>query len=198
MDDQNRYEEVPQKENKFLKALKSFGLFVKNVWLNFIESFKYNNCKLAALLTAVPGVFLGFFLIFHSQVVKVISFDMPGNNHYVFGFDFTSIVLFVLMLFGILNIFGSAALSSKKNLGSVIRLTITSSVIVIAGVLYLVSVFVYINGCTSGALSPEGGFELDVNFIISIISVIISMLSVMAGCVLAFINYDRTYEKVDR
>ena len=72
MDDQNRYEEVPQKENKFLKALKSFGLFVKNVWLNFIESFKYNNCKLAALLTAVPGVFLGFFLIFHSQVVKVI------------------------------------------------------------------------------------------------------------------------------
>jgi hypothetical protein len=123
---------------------------------------------------------------------------MPGNNHYVFGFDFTSIVLFVLMLFGILNIFGSAALSSQKNLGSVIRLTITSSVIVIAGVLYLVSVFVYINGCTSGALSPEGGFELDVNFIISIISVIISMLSVMAGCVLAFINYDRTYEKVDR
>ena len=198
MDDQNRYEEVPQKENKFLKALKSFGLFVKNVWLNFIESFKYNNCKLAALLTAVPGVFLGFFLIFHSQVVKVISFDMPGNNYYVFSFDFTSIVLFVLMLFGILNIFGSAALSSKKNLGSVIRLTITSSVIVIAGALYLVSVFVYINGCTTGALAPEGGFELDANFIISIISVIISMLSVMAGCVLAFINYDRTYEKVDR
>lgn len=197
MDDQNRYEEVPQKENKFLKALKSFGLFVKNSWLNFIESFRYNNCKLAAILTAIPGIFLGFFLIFHAQVVRNINFSTAGG-YYVFSFDFTAMVLFLLMLFGILNIFGSLALSGKKNLGSVIRVTITSAAIVVFGALYLVSVFVYINGCTTGALSPEGGFELNYNYIISIISVIISMVSVTAGCVLGFINYDRTYEKVDR
>lgn len=197
MDDQNRYEEVPQKENKFLKALKGLGLFFKNSWLNFIESFKYNNCKLAAILTAVPGVFLGFFLIFHAQVVRNINFSV-GDSYYVFGFDFTAMVLFLLMLFGILNIFGSLALSGKKNLGSVIRVTITSAAIVIFGTLYLVSVFVYISGCMNGALTPEGGFELDANYIISIISVIISIASVIAGCTLAFINYDRTYEKVDR
>lgn len=197
MDDQNRYEEVPQKENKFLKALKGLGLFFKNSWLNFIESFKYNNCKLAAILTAVPGIFLGFFLIFHAQVVRNINFSV-GDSYYVFSFDFTAMVLFLLMLFGILNIFGSLALSGKKNLGSVIRVTITSAAIVVFGALYLVSVFVYINGCMNGALTPEGGFELDANYIISIISVIISIASVIAGCILAFINYDRTYEKVDR
>ena len=197
MDDQNRYEEVPQKENKFLKFLKTLGIYFKNVWLNFIESFKYNNCKLAAILTAVPGVFLGFFLIFHASVVRVINFATP-TGYYVFPVDITSIVLFVLMLSGIMNIFASLALSNKKNLGSVIRVTITSAIILVAGAFYLVSVFVYINGCTTGALTPEGGFSLDHNFIISIISVIVSMLSVVAGCVLAFINYDRTYEKVDR
>ena len=38
----------------------------------------------------------------------------------------------------------------------------------------------------------------DTNCIISISTVIASAVFSLAGVVLAFINYDRTYEKVDR
>ena len=55
MDDQSRYEEVPQKENPFAKIFKTLGQYLKEVFLNFIQSFKYNNMKLAAILAAIPG-----------------------------------------------------------------------------------------------------------------------------------------------
>ena len=113
-------------------------------------------------------------------------------------FDFTGLVLFVLMLAGILNIFGAVSMSNKKNLGSVITCTITSSIIVIAGALYLYALFTFMGGVNSGAISMKNEFQLDGNWIVSIASIVISMLTSIAGVILGFINYDRTYEKVDR
>ena len=60
--DNNRYEEVEKKENPFLKVLKIFGQYLKNLGYDFVISFKYNNMKLASILVAIPGVLLGFFL----------------------------------------------------------------------------------------------------------------------------------------
>lgn len=204
MDDQNRYEEVPQKENVFAKIFKTLGSYFANVFKDFITSFRYNNMKLAAILVAVPGVFLGFFLHWHAIVVNQVAyrtgqFDEAGNAIlYGMPFDFTGLVLFILMLFGILNIFSSVTMSNKKNLGSVVTCTITSTVIVIAGALYLYALFTFIAGYNNGSIPMKTEFTLDVNWIISIISIIISMVASVAGVVLGFINYDRTYEKVDR
>ena len=210
MDDKNlnndpsRFEEVPQKESGFKKVFGTLGAYFKSVFLDFFTSFKYNNMKLAAILVAIPGIFLGFFLRFHAEVVTHISFDTGQVNEagkailYGVPFDFTGIVLFALMLFGILNIFGAVTMSGKKNLGSVVVCIISSSVIVIGGALYLYGLFTFLGGVNSGKISMNTKVDVDANWIISIISIIISMVTSVAGCVLGLINYDRTYEKVDR
>ncbi len=210
MDDKNlnnnpsRFEEVPQKESGFKKVFGTLGAYFKSVFLDFFTSFKYNNMKLAAILVAIPGIFLGFFLRFHAEVVTHISFDTGQVNEagkailYGVPFDFTGIVLFALMLFGILNIFGAVTMSGKKNLGSVVVCIISSSVIVICGALYLYGLFTFLGGVNSGKISMNTKVDVDANWIISIISVIVSMVTSIAGCVLGLINYDRTYEKVDR
>ena len=198
MDDQNRYEEVPKKQNPFVKMFKSLGVFIKESWLNFIESFKYNNMKLAAILSAIPGVFIGFFLIFHAGVVRYITYANGVGGYYVFSFDFSALTLFILMLLSIINIFNSLGMSNKKNLGSVIRTTICTSGIVIAGAFYLVGIFVFMSGVQSGGIPMQTAVDFNYNWVISIASIVVSILTSVAGVVLGFINYDRTYEKVDR
>lgn len=203
----NRYEEVEKKQSKVAAAFKGFGKYIARVWKDFIASFKYNNMKLAGWLIAVPGIFIGFFLQWHAPTVKQLAFNYSTvvgedivTKSYI-GFDFTGIALFVLMLAGILNIFGAAAVMGKKNLGSVVRATIFSSIIVIAGILYLYAIFFYGSLVSQGKINTgTDGWTVfgDTNFLMSIISVIVSMVSAIAGCILGFIKYDRTYEKVDR
>jgi branched-subunit amino acid transport protein len=84
MNNPNRYEEVPQKENVFLKGLKTFGNYIKFVFVDFFNSFKYNNMKLASILFALPGLFLGFFMFAHVPTIKHIiseySMVVEGSN----------------------------------------------------------------------------------------------------------------------
>ena len=72
--DDNRYEDVPEKENGFKKFLKACGTYFKNVFGAFLDGFKYNNMKLAAILVAIPGLVIGFFLVAHAQAVGQMSF----------------------------------------------------------------------------------------------------------------------------
>ena len=206
----NRYEEVEKKENKFVAALKGFGKYLARVWKDFIASFKYNNMKLAGWLIALPGIFIGFFLQWHAPAVKQMSFnhafideDFELITVNEIGFDYTGIILFALMLAGILNIFGAASVMGKKNLGSVVRATIFTGIIVVCGALYLFAIFYYNSLVQKGIInvttdSSAWSIWSDTNFVMAIISIIVSMVSAVAGCVIGFIKYDRTYEKVDR
>lgn len=225
MDNQNRFEEVPQKENVFAKIFKTFGKYLKGLGFDFVNSFKYNNMKLPALLIAVPGVFLGFFLGYHSKVIGDVAFSISGTADtkfaggacsYKIGFDYTGIVLFILMLLGILNIFGAVTMSGKKNLGSVLLCTLSTLAIVVCGSLYLFALFTYREGSITKLkvngdsvydetlklyrtyITSTKKFKMNNDWIISIFSVILSMVCSVVGCVLGFIFYDRTYEKVDR
>ena len=186
-------------EKKSKNILKSLGIYFKNVFSDFITSFKYNNMKLAGLLVCVPGIFLGFFLSFHAPVVKSVSYGISDTEYYMgINFDPTGVLLFLLILFGILNIFMGVAMMNSKNLGSVVKATITSSVVVICGAVYIAFLFIYVNGVNNGAINVTDTNVVDSNFIISIISVAISILTSIVGIILGYINYDRTYEKVDR
>lgn len=80
MNDQNRYEEVPQKENKFVKGLKAFGSYLKFVFVDFFNSFKYNNMKLAAILFAMPGILLGFFMFAHVPTIRHVTVSYEAEN----------------------------------------------------------------------------------------------------------------------
>lgn len=185
-------------ENKFIKVLKMLGKYFKNVFSDFITSFKYNNMKLAGLLVCVPGIFLGFFLSFHAPVVKGLTYEIAGGYYQGISFDPTGILLFMLMLFGILNIFMGVAMINQKNLGSVVKATITSSLVVISGAAYLAFLLIFYNGYNSGAISVETEMFTNGDYVVSFISVVISIVCSIAGIILGYINYDRTYEKVDR
>lgn len=146
--DQNRYEEVPQKENNFKKGAKAFWKWLKFVFIDFFNSFKYNNMKLAGLLILIPGAIFGFFLNFHSLAIRDINLtSTKGNGDLYQGlFDYSGLVLFGLMLFCILNIFAGFSLMNKKNKGSVIICLITTVVIIVLGVLYIFLLMTYYNG----------------------------------------------------
>ena len=203
--DLSRYEEQPVKQNPFAKIFKMLGNYLKFVVRDFIASFRYNNMKLAGWLIAIPGVFIGFFLEFHYKAVSQMSFTVTDpetwEDYCAIGFDYTGIIFFVLMLFGILNIFTAASVMKKKNLGSVVVATITSAVILITGGMYLAAIFIYNGLVVNGDVVPAGAdwtLTGDVNFLMAIITVVVSILSSIAGVIIAFIKYDRTYEKVDR
>jgi hypothetical protein len=140
---------------------------------------------------------------------KVANFSVDGNNLTcylklevkILPFDYSAMAVFALMLLGFLNVFVSLSLSKLKNFGSVIKATIISALIIILGSLYIYSIFATQSYISSGELIIEGlkgGTIIDKDAIISITVVIISMVSVVIGLILSFINYDRTYEKVDR
>lgn len=353
--DLNRFEETPKKENGFVKALKMFGSYLKGVFFDFFTSFKYNNMKLAAILVALPGLLIGFFIGIHYPIINELNytysetytflndgdydsfqmeystndfltsivdkdnqpvlddngnekkapgfkfdyfFKINGNDvnctltrvsmmdeessgtynkfvgrysasdfsssiasdiekvsldiyadgtsnivyrlnsensdkvisakfstdktnfddsvtnlkfdinfsyseyKYVLGFDYSAIMFFILMLFGILNIFTAVSMSGKKNLGSVVVATVTSSVVVIAGAMYLAAIFLYVSNLdvNGGPLvtSVANPWTWSASKIIAVLTVSLSMISSIAGCVLGYIHYDRTYEKVDR
>lgn len=222
MDDQERYEDVPRERNRFVSIFVIFGLYVRNIFFDFINSFKYNPMKLPSLLVAAPGIFLGFFLGFHSKVIGPITYDMAwytsngerGACSYKIGFDYGGIVLFIMMLLGILNIFGAASMSGKRNLGSVVLCTISTIAIVVLSCLYIYSILIYKEGASTavrvaGEKVKSGDIDLcyipgtkkfstNSNWTWSMISVVVSCVTSVTGCVLGFIFYDRTYEKVDR
>lgn len=211
--DFSRYEEVETKQNPVAKAFKTFGKYLKGVGYDFISSFKFNNMKLPGWLIAVPGVFIGFFLMFHAPVIRSFGWQWRGYDEELgeivtrkyLNFDFSGIVLFLLMLFGILNIFTAVSVMKKKNLGSVVVATFTTLVIVVCGALYLYLVFYFKSLVDTGKVIIKDSndvvmtsLKLDYNYIMSISSVAISMVSSVIGVVLGYIHYDRTYEKVDR
>ncbi len=190
--------DVENNDNKFVKALKAFGHYIKFIFYDFFTSFKYNKMKLPGLLIAVPGVFLGFFLKFHNPVVRQLSFQYfeNGNKVTLFTYDVSAIVLFILVLFGILNIFTAVSCMSKKSRGSVITATITTVVIVAAGIFYLVLLIIYSNLLATGKISADIPDDFNFNYWLSFISVLISIIASVAGCILGFIFYDRNYKKV--
>jgi hypothetical protein len=129
------------KENEKKSFIKEYFRGMK---YDFIQSFKYNNMKLAGLLILIPGAIFGFFLTFHTVVVNSISVDATDGAQFMA--DLSGFELFMMMLFAILNIFTGFSVMNKRNLGSVIAASVTSALVVAAGVMYFVTVFRWMAG----------------------------------------------------
>ncbi len=174
------------KKNTFLSYL--YG-----IWYNFIYSFRYNPCKLAGILIALPGLFIGFFLGFHSNVIFLVN-NVKNES------DFSGLLMFVLVLMGCINIFNGVTVSSKRNLASVIISTICSAVIIVCGILWIQKIFYSNYLCTipkeQGGHELTGGYQFNTSTIMSIVSVILSMICSLAGCIWGFFKYNRNYKKV--
>ena len=219
--DQSRYEEVPKKEGKAGKAFKNFGKYLKTVGKSIVESFKYNKMKLPAFMLGIGGIIIGLFLTVHAATIKQLTFTysyvkdeagelvkytamLPGMPY-----DYTGIVIFILMLLGILNIFIALAFNSKQNKGSVVSATIITLVMIGLTVAYVYAVMYFkqyhdtgitVNGELYKLDIAGGGYETNflANYMSSIIVLIIADVLSAVACVLGFIHYDRAYEKGDR
>ena len=109
--------------------------------------------KLAALLVAIPGLLIGFFLVVHADTVNAIdySFQFWNEEYFTFDeytlpqvpFDATGISLFLIMLFGILNVFNALSMSSKKNLGSVVISCIFTGIMILLSAYYIYCVIIF-------------------------------------------------------
>lgn len=162
----------PKKQNAFVKLLDDW-------WYNFKDSFKYNPCKLAGILVALPGLFMGFFLGVHSQILFL------DNDYY-------GLYMFLMVLLGCINVFNGVTLMSKKNLGTVITSALCSAVIAVVGILWIVAIFQSYNADV--VLSKP--YTLNIEHYVSISCVVLSIVCSIAGCILGFIKRDKNYKKV--
>lgn len=162
----------PKKQNAFVKML-------DDTWYNFKDSFKYNPCKLAGILVALPGLFMGFFLGVHSKILFL-------------GSDFYGLYMFLMVLLGCINVFNGVTLMSKRNLGTVITSTIFSLIITVVGILWIVAIFKSYNA--DYVLSKP--YTLNIEHYVSMACVVLSIGCSLTGCVLGFINRDKNYKKV--
>lgn len=149
----------------------------------------------------------GIATIYANNVATEASFVYNGNNTFtliaretvnIIPFNYSGMVLFILMLLGILNIFFALSISGKKNLGSVVKTTVTTVAMAICGVLYIVAVMATEKAVSSGAVLLASGATsvITSDTIMSFTFIIISIVASIAGCVLGYIFYDRNYEKV--
>jgi len=218
--DQSRYEQVPKKEGKAGKAFKNFGKYLKTVGLSIVESFKYNRMKLPAFMLGIGGILIGLFLSVHAATIKQLTYTysyvveesgqivkytamLPGMPY-----DYTGIVIFILMLLGILNIFIALAFNSKQNKGSVVSATIITLVMIGLTIAYVYAVTYFktyhdtgieVNGTLYKLEIAGGGYESNFlsNYMGSMIVLFIADGLSALACVLGFIHYNRAYEKGD-
>lgn len=165
--------------------------YLGNIWYGIVDSFRYNPCKLPGILVALPGLFIGFFLGFHSSVDFFVN-TQAGEQ------DISGLLMFILVLMGCVNIANGVTLSSKKNLGTVITSSVCSLIIVICGVLWIQRIFYSQYLVNSGILTTLGGSNYDFNFStwMSVISVILSIVCSVAGCLLGYLKRNKNYKKV--
>lgn len=130
--------------------------------------------KIAGYLIATPGIFIGFLL------------DYEIDSIYSLGVKKAAISMFILVLVGYINIFEAAQLIKNKNLGTCIIVAVLTAVIAVSGIIYITDIINVTN---------DYGYDLtDVN-IKSFITVGVSVVLSIVGCVLAFIWRDKNYKK---
>ncbi|MDE7161886.1 MAG: hypothetical protein K2N65_03900 [Anaeroplasmataceae bacterium] len=177
--------EAPILHDETKKEAFSFKKYLLNIWLGFLDSFKYNPCKLAGILVALPGFFIGFFLEFHSKVRFVV---LEGQ------LDLSGFYMFIMVLLGCINIFNGVSLSSKRNLATVIISSVCSLVITVFGILWVYSIGMsFVNAQKITLVNP---LKFDINYVMSIICVILAIICSIAGCILGYFKRNKDYKKV--
>lgn len=160
--------------NGFKKGFFVFWSTLVIWFLDWIETFKRNKIKIAALLIMIPGVFIGFLL------------DYEIDSVYSLGVKVAPVCMFILVLCGYINIFEGFQLIGKKNLGTIIIISVLTLVLIICGILYISDV---------NKVTKDQNMEITSTNVISFIIVGSSMVVSLVGCVLAYIWRDKNYKK---
>lgn len=159
----------------FGKAMYSFFTFIVIWFIDFFDSFKRNPIKIGAWMLAIPGIFIGFLMNFEIDTV-----------YHLTQCKYAPICMFILILSGMINIFEAFSVSKNKNFGSILIATILTLIICGAGVVWIYDVVTQTHKANQDFISAN---------YYSFITVGVSMALSVAGCVVAWINMDKTYKK---
>ena len=181
VNEQEKIEEVTEIQATELEGKKKnpFKEVLASMIYNFKDSFKYNPCKFAGILIALPGFFMGFFLGVHSKILFL-------NN------DFAGLYMFIMVLMGCINVFNGVAVMGKRNLSSIVISFLCSLIITVVGVLWIVAIIT----SWKADVILETPYTLNSEHYISMGCVVISILCSLIGCAWAFVKRDKNYKKV--
>lgn len=183
-DIQNKENNIPANEetksgNWFVnKILKPFGQYLKNVGYDLKRDISENVNIIWFLLIALPGIFIGLFLSQHINAAKALTEEYSWS-----GFE-----IFIMELAGCLNIVWGFNVMKKKNLKSVIFALVTTAIIDICGILWVVNFF----SCET-VFTSENLFISDA--ILSIVCILISVVAPTIGSIAAIFTRDKKYNK---
>lgn len=172
-------EEVTEVQATEIESKNPFKETLQSIIYNFKDSFKYNPCKFAGILIALPGFFMGFFLGVHSKILFL-------NN------DFAGLYMFIMVLMGCINVFNGVSVMGKRNLGSIIISFLCSLIITVVGILWIVAIIT----SWKADVFLEVPYTLNSEHYISMGCVVISILCSLIGCIWAYVKRDKNYKKV--
>lgn len=173
-----------KKDNVFKRILKSLGKYFSQIGYDIKRAVSENPNWIFGLLLMVPAVLIGFLLSSHIKA----SFALPTSAKYT-GFE-----MFVLEMAGCLNVVWGFSIIKKRNLKSSIFAVITTTIIVVCGILWVIEFF------KAPDISFQDGtiqsiFEYDSACIVSVITTLISLLCAVVGTVGSFFFRNKNYKK---
>ena len=164
---------------------------------NELETLKYKDMSdltgvflFISMLCAIMMIFMGFNLSSKKNLGTVISCTVATVLLAVFGILY---IYWIVTFIGGVDAYMDKFDQARKSLEGTVP---ESDLDTQAKLLVSNKTSDYYIG-TKGIFSSSR-VEIDHNFILSIGSIIFCVLSSAVGCVLGFIKYDRTYQKVDR
>lgn len=151
---------------------KAFMTFLKNLVYDIKDSFKIKPWNICTILFMIPGLFLGLFLGNHYEATTTLPTE----------FSYAGFYLFTLTLLGCINIFNATSFAAKRSLGMAIFSTITSVLLTLFGVLYVLQ-FIQANA--------DGWDVFISSTYVSLVIVGISIVSAIVASILTFKFVDK-------
>jgi hypothetical protein len=180
--EQNNLNET--KDNKFVRALKVVGKYFAQVFRDLGRAIKDKPSLVFGTLGAFPGIFAGLFMTFH--VSAATGFDTSKTIY-----QYSGIFMFALILSGCLGIVTGVKFATGRSLKSCIQLNITSLIVIIAGLIWAISLM----SCeTIWDRAADGGIHANAA-IKSITCVIISVATALIGSIGAWFTFDKNPTK---
>ncbi len=164
-------------KNPVGRAFMKFFVWIAIFFVDFYESIKRSPSKLAGIFIALPAIFISFSIERHKDALNLLTAKdgLP------------SFLLFVLVLFSVINIFNAVSVSSKKNLSSACVATATTLVLTFSAIYY----YVRLNGHSNKGLINMSSSAVQGSMIFIFAGVIFAL----AGCVMAFIFMNKKHKK---
>lgn len=160
------------------KAFNAFIVYIKQIGYDIKRAVQENPNNIFGILMMVPAILIGFMLSTHISASRLLPATVKYNGLY----------MFILEMAGCLNVVWGFAIMKKRNLKSSIYGAITTAIITLCGLLWILDF-------TNNEVAGEMVLTYDFVCMESVICVAISLVCALGGCIASFFFIDKNYKK---